>query len=180
QHRHPKHNGGGGGGAITGPQWRWDAATYRWTWDDSGLNPFGTGGQVPPMGWVPTDPPPGAMPPMPPPPAGWGPSPGGARKGRRGRCFRCNQPGHYVAECPAPPPHMNIAVPSQLAGAYVSPAPAPGVGYAAAPYASSMSYGGRWLQETPYGSGGYTSAGNQPPQPSSSPPNLMDNGSSAP
>ena len=36
----------------------------------------------------------------------------GALRGR-GRCFRCNQPGHYVAECPVPPAHMIIAVPSQ-------------------------------------------------------------------
>ena len=51
QHRHPKQNGGGGGGAapqgITGPRWRWDAAACRYRWDDSGTNPFGTGGQVP-------------------------------------------------------------------------------------------------------------------------------------
>ena len=48
QHGHPKQN----------------------CWDNSGPNPFGTGEQVPAMGWVPTDPPPGVMPPMPPPPVG--------------------------------------------------------------------------------------------------------------
>ena len=71
---------------------------------------FATGGQVPvpPMGWIPTDPPPGTMPPMRPPPAGLGPPAGGARKSR-GRCFRCNQPGHYIAECQVPPAHTNIA-----------------------------------------------------------------------
>ena len=56
--------GGGKGGAtpegVTGPQWRWDATACKYRWDDSGPNPFGRGGQVPAMSWVPTDPPPGA------------------------------------------------------------------------------------------------------------------------
>ena len=121
------------------------------------------------MGWVPTAPPPGAMPPMPPPPVnaptGWGPPPGGAPRRGKGLCFRCNRPGHYIAECPVVPAHMNVAIPS------------------AAPQHPSMYYGGGWLQETPtpYGSGGYTSAGASPPQPSSSPsPDQANNGSFAP
>ena len=39
-------------------------------WDNPDPNPFGTGEQVPAMGWVPTDPPSGVIPPVPPPPVG--------------------------------------------------------------------------------------------------------------
>ena len=33
------------------------------------------------------------------------------RGDKKGLCFRCNRPGHYIAECPVSPAHMNVAVP---------------------------------------------------------------------
>ena len=39
--------------------------------------------------------------------------------------------------------------------------------FAALQYPSTMYYGDGWLQDTPYGSGGYTSAGHSPPRPPS-------------
>ena len=126
QHGHPKHN----------------------RWDNSGPNPFGTGGQVPAMGWVPTDPPPGVMPPMPPlpvgNPTGWRPPPNPEPLGHEGVCYRYHRPSHYVAECTISPAHMNVGVP-----------------FTAQQHPHPMHYGGGWVQESPPGSDGYTSA----PQP---------------
>lgn len=79
----------------------------RVTWEYSGSVPFETDSQVLPIGWVPTDPP-GRLPPMPPPPAGWGPLYGGSRRGR-GRCFRFIQPGYFVAECSVPLSHVRTS-----------------------------------------------------------------------
>ena len=128
-------------------------------------------GWFPPMGWVPTEPPPGAMPPMPSPlvttVAGWDPPPIDTKRKREGLCFRCSRPGHYIAECPVAPAQMNVAIPC-----------------AAAPQPPArMYYGGGWLQETPHSSGGYTSAGASPSQPSSSTspsPGPANNGTSTP
>ena len=167
---------------MTGPQWRWDATACKYRWDDSGPNPFGRGGQVPGMGWVPTGPPPGAMPPMPPPPmrtaTGWGPPPGGEPRGPRGLCYRCNRPGHYIAECPVTPAHLNVATP--FAAQYSSPMYYDGGSLQGVAYGSG-GYTSAGAPPTPYGSGGYTSAGASPPQPSSSPsPDLANNGRSTP
>ena len=97
-------------------------------------------------------------------PTSWGSPPGGAPRGAKWLCFRCNPPGHYIAECPVAPAHMNVAIP-----------------FAAPQHPSMMYYGGGLLQETPYGSGEHTSARASPPQPSSSPsPDLVNNGSYAP
>ena len=56
--------GGRGGVTLTGPSHSLDATAGRYIWDDSSPMPFETGGQVPPMGWVPTHPPEGTLPPM--------------------------------------------------------------------------------------------------------------------
>ena len=81
--------------------------TEQRCWDNSGPNPFGTGGQVPAMGWVLTDPLSRVMPLMPPPPVGnptgWGPPPNPAPRKQKGICYRCHRAGHYVAECPISP-----------------------------------------------------------------------------
>ena len=64
-----------------------------------------------------------------------------------------------------PPAHMSLSPlqRSRLNGqAY-------GTDYAATACPTSMSHGGSWPQDTPYGSGEYTSAGAPPPQPSPSP-----------
>ena len=58
-----------------------------------------------------------------------------------GLCFRYNRRGHNEAECPAAPPQMDAAIPYVDSPQYPSP----------------MCDGGGWLQETPCGSGGYTS-----------------------
>ena len=137
--------------------------------------PFSSGRDVPPMGWVTTDPPPRTLSPMPPPAAGWGPSSGGARRCRVRR-FRCNRPGHNVAECAVPPVHRNMTVPSQPASAHVSTPRTYGSDYGTTPYPASWSHGGSWPQEAPYGSGGYTSSEVAPPQPYSGSLDLMNNG----
>ena len=114
------------------------------------------------MSWVPTDPPPGATPAVPPPPVrnptGWGPPPNPVQKGV---CYRCHRPGHYVAECPGSPAHMNVAVPC-VTHQYIYP----------------LHYGGSCLQESPHDSGGYTSVVAPPPQPSSH--NQTNDGSCVP
>ena len=118
------------------------------------------------MGWVPTLPPAGAMTSPPPVSArtGWGPPPGGAPRGAKGLSFRYNLQGHYITEYPVALAHMNVTIP-----------------FAAPQHPSTMYYGNGWLQETPYGSCGFTSARASPPQPSSSPsPDLVNNGSYAP
>ena len=45
-------------------------------------------------------------------------------------CFRCNRPGHYIAECPVSPAHMNVAVP-----------------FTAQHHPYPLHYGGGWVQE---------------------------------
>ena len=137
-------------------------------WNNSSTNPFGTGGQVPAMGWIPTGPPLGVMPLMPPPPVrnptGLGPPPNLAPRGERGICYRCHRPGHYVAECPISPAHVNVAVP-----------------FTAQLYPHLMYYGGGWVPESSPGSDGYTSTVVPPPQPFSNNPHEQKNdGSCAP
>ena len=92
--------GGGGEAALTGLLYRWDDTAGRCFRDDLGPMPFGTGGQVPPMGWVPTNLP-GTLPPMPPPPAGWGPPSGGARRG--GALLPMQPTGSPCRRVPGPP-----------------------------------------------------------------------------
>ena len=74
------------------------------------------------------------MPPMPPPPvrnlSGWSPQRNLAPRGQKGVSFRCHRPGHYIAECPVSPAHMNVAVPFT---AHHHPYP--------------LHYGGGWVQE---------------------------------
>ena len=59
-------------------------------------------------------------------------------KGTKGVCFRCNRPGHYIAECPVSPAHMNVAVPFTDQQSYPYP----------------LHYGGGWVQESPPSSDG--------------------------
>ena len=93
-----------GGGRYKQQQQQQHGYPKQICWDNSGPNPFWTGGQVPATGWVPTNPPLGVMPTMPPPPVGnptgWGPPPNRVPRGHRGVCYRCHKSGHYVAECP--------------------------------------------------------------------------------
>ena len=78
------------------------------------------------------------------------------------------------------PPRILTLRPPQPASAHNSTAPVY-AGYGATQYPVPMPHDGRWTQETPYGSGGYTAAGASPPQPSLSPsPVLMNNGRCAP
>ena len=52
------------------------------------------------MGYVPVQPPPGVLPPKPPPQAGPGPPRRGIPMAPR-LCLKCQQPGHYTAQCSA-------------------------------------------------------------------------------
>ena len=120
------------------------------------------------MGWVPTDPPSGFMPQMPLPPVGkptcWGPPPNPVPRGQRGVCYRFHKSGHYVAECPISPAHMNVAVP-----------------LTAQQYPHPMHYGSDWVHETPYCGDGFTTSVTPPPQPFSNTSHEQKNdGSCAP
>ena len=81
--------------------------------------------------------------------------------------------GSLCRRVPGSPRACEHCGPSQPASAHDSTASVY-TGYGATQYPVSMSHGGSWPQETPYGSGGHTSAGASPPQPSSSSPDLFN------
>lgn len=130
------------------------------------------------MGLVPTEPPPGALPPAPASaPMGLDLSPGDTprTRRRRGLCFRCNRPGHYVVEYPFLPAYANVILPPMSACDPLACALYDGVVYAASILTLPMYHSGGCGS-----SGGYTSVGGSPPAISpSSPPDLADNGSYA-
>ena len=132
-----------------GPAYRLDPVYGQWRWDDARLAPFGNAGDVPPMGYVPVHPSPGELPPRSPPPAGSGPPRRGTQIAPR-LCFKCQQPGHYAAQCNA------------HAHAHVAQNYPPSSGYFGAHAASfnppPASYDGNWqagAYHEPYRVGGY-------------------------
>ena len=98
------------GSGVVGPSCRLDPAYWLWRWDDSRSPRFGSARDVTPMGYIPVQPPPGAQPSRSPPPAGLGPPRRRTAMPRR-LCFRCQQPGHYAAQCTTDPhAHANVTL----------------------------------------------------------------------
>ena len=153
QQQNQQHQSGGRG--AVGPTYRLDPVYEQWRWDDSRLSPFGNAGDAPPTEYIPVQPPPGALPLRPPPPAGSGPPRRGTPMAPR-LCVKCQQPGHYAAQCTADP-HAHAHAHAHVAHNYPPSAVFFGA-HAASFQPLPASYDGNWqagAYHEPYGAGGY-------------------------